>query len=217
MKVKKIFRKLINIVLLGIVFLLFFVIGCNVWVINSGSGFMVNNIQELPENKVALVLGTARRVKGGFKNIYFYNRINAAADLYFKGKVKHLILSGDNRHSSYNEPHDMRNALLERGVPESAITLDYAGFRTLDSIIRCNKIFKQKKFTIISQQFHNYRAIFIARSHDLEVVAYNADNHPSPKFKVTFREWLARCKAVLDIYMFNMQPKFLGEQIDIQI
>lgn len=112
----------------------------------------------------------------------------------------------------------MQAALLERGVPESAITLDYAGFRTLDSVVRSKAVFGQQKITIISQKFHNQRALFIANRRGVTAVGYNAkDVSFRLGIKIRLREYLARCKAILDIIILNKQPKFLGEKITITI
>ena len=100
----------------------------------------------------------------GSPNPFFEKRIETAAELYRIGKIDHFILSGDNRSMYYNEPMAMLKALLKKGVPASAITLDYAGLRTLDSIVRCKQIFGQNKIIIITQPFHSYRALFISSS-----------------------------------------------------
>lgn len=178
-------------------------------------GYMYTEIEKVPETQVGLVLGTARLQKGGSVNLYFEYRINAAIALFKAGKVKHLIVSGDNHVATYDEPEDMRKALVEGGVPDSCITLDYAGFRTLDSIIRCWKVFGQTKFIVISQPFHNARAIFIGRHYGLIVTAYNAQEVTKAYgFRIRLREYLARVKAVIDIYLINKQPKFLGEPVN---
>ena len=105
---------------------------------------------------------------------------------------------------------------MAKGVPESAITLDFAGFRTLDSVVRSKKVFQQNKITILSQRFHNHRAIFIADRYGIDAVAYNAaDAFSGVNTKTELREYLARCKAVIDLYILKKQPKFLGEKIDI--
>ncbi len=175
-------------------------------------------IDSIPTTNIGLVLGTSRYVRGGGENLYFKYRIDAAVELFKSGKVKHLLVSGDNHVKEYDEPQDMREALIERGIPDSCITLDYAGFRTLDSIIRCWKVFGQTKFLIISQPFHNERAVFIGRHYNLDVSAYNAQKvSASYGFKTQLREYLARVKAVLDVYILNKKPKFLGEPVEIKL
>lgn len=202
---------------IGFMLLLFFIWICNFWVEQSTSKQVFDSIQEVPINQVGLVLGTSKHLKGGYQNPYFYYRIAAAAELYHAGKVKHLLVSGDNSLKSYNEPKEMQAALMEKGVPETAITLDYAGFRTLDSVVRSKAIFGQQSITVISQKFHNQRALFIANRRGITAVGFNAKNISFRLgIKTMIREYLARCKAVLDIIL-NKQPKFLGEKVTINI
>jgi SanA protein len=167
----------------------------------------------LPNNEIGLLLGTVRDAKGGIENPFFHYRISAAAELWKEGKIKHIIVSGDNHVSGYDEPTDMMLALIEEGVPANCITMDYAGFRTLDSVVRCKKIFGQNKFTIISQEFHNERALFIANNTEgIEAVAYNAKAVPFSFHPKTFlREYIARVKCVMDVFVLNTKPKFLGK------
>jgi SanA protein len=144
-------------------------------------------------------------------------RMQAAADLFRQQKVDFLILSGDNSSRFYNEPAMMKACLARMGIPENRIYLDYAGLRTLDSVVRCQKIFGQSRFTIISQAFHNQRAIFIARHYGIGTVGYNAqDVEGSGGLKTELREVFARVKVFLDLYLLNKQPKYLGEKIEIQ-
>lgn len=188
---------------------------CNNWIQKSAVTKCYNTVKEIPENKVGLLLGTSKWAKGG-RNLFFQYRINAAVELFKAGKIKHILVSGDNHILEYNEAEDMQKALIENGIPDSCITLDYAGFRTLDSVVRCEKVFGQKKFTIISQPFHNERALFIAKGYKLNCVAFNAQDVPSNySLKTRFREYFARVKCVLDIYILRTQPKFLGEKVSI--
>lgn len=190
----------------------------NVWVMYATRDQVFQSIDALPNTEVALVLGTSKKLENGRDNPYFMYRMDAAAELYKSGKVKHLILSGDNETQYYNEPQYMNEALLAKGIPASAITLDYAGFRTLDSVVRCKKIFGQSNFVIVTQRFHSYRALFIANHYNLETAAYAADNLPfSQSFKVVLREILARPKAVIDLYILNITPRVLGEKEEVDV
>ena len=148
----------------------------------------------MPHHRIALVLGTSHRTTKGDPNPFFEKRIETAADLYHKGKIDHLILSGDNRTIYYNEPMAMLKALLKKGVPASAITLDYAGLRTLDSIVRCKMIFGQNKFIIITQPFHSYRALFISKYHDINAIAMWRQNLILYSAKVRIRDILPERK-----------------------
>lgn len=190
----------------------------NLWIILSTQDEIYHIVEEIPSTDVALVLGTSKRLKNGETNPYFNYRIDAAEELYKSGKVKHLIVSGDNRTRYYNEPQYMREALLKKGIPDESITLDYAGLRTLDSVVRCKKIFGQSKFIIVTQRFHSYRAVFIAQHYDIEATAFVAENISFLKsFSVIGREFLARPKAILDLFFLEADPKFMGEREDVNV
>jgi SanA protein len=189
------------------------VIVCNLAVTRSYSALLYDDINKLPKNRVGLVLGTSKYLKDGGENLFFKYRLQAAADLYMAGKIDHILVSGDNRAASYNEPREMRRELRKMGVPDSLIHLDFAGFRTFDSVIRCRDVFGQQQFTIISQKFHNERAIFIARKKNIDAIAFNAqDVDLQSGYKTKLREILARVAVMLDLYVFNTQPRFLGEK-----
>lgn len=211
-------RWLKRFVLWGGFLLLVIIIASNIWIVESTEDRVYSDLDMLPDHRIALVLGTSYRSVGGGPNPFFQKRIEMAATLYSMGKIDHFILSGDNSTKYYNEPLEMQKALVKKGVPESAITLDYAGLRTLDSVVRSKKIFGQDKITIITQPFHSYRALFISRYYNMDAVAMVADE-PSldGTFKVRLREYLARTKAVLDLYVFKTDPRFLGEKEEIII
>lgn len=175
-----------------------------------------DDINLLPEVGVGLVLGTSDRVSDGRPNVFFLRRIEAAYELYENRKVKKLLLSGDNGTEDYNEPERMKEALIAKGVPEGDLVLDYAGFRTLDSVVRANEIFGQDELIIVSQEFHNERAVFIAKNIGIDAYAYNAD---SPDFemapRVFLREILARVYMIWDLFIFDTEPRYLGEEIEI--
>ena len=191
------------------------VIVCQLIVLGGASGRHFDALTALPANRVGLVLGTNKFVARGRHNAYYTQRITAAAKLYKAGKVEFLLVSGDNRRSDYNEPVTMKHDLIAAGVPKNKIICDYAGFRTLDSLIRAKEVFGQSKLTIISQRFHNERALFLARAHEIEAVAYDAGTGNFPQGKTALREILARAQAVLDAWVLRTRPKFLGERISI--
>lgn len=200
-----------------IVLTVLLVVYCNLQVRLATKPYLYQDAAITPHNRVGLVLGTSKRLSNGLPNQYFYNRIKAAVDLHKAGKIDRIIISGDNGSKYYNEPQDMKEALIERGLPEEVIYLDYAGFRTLDSVIRCKEIFGQNQITVISQKFHNARAVFIARHHHIEAVGYNArDVEKAAGFKTNAREVLARVKLFIDLYVTHQQPRFLGEKIEIE-
>ncbi|MGR6861262.1 SanA/YdcF family protein [Aliivibrio salmonicida] len=177
---------------------------------------LYQDIEVLPAQETALVLGTSKYIRRTL-NPYYQYRIDAAIELYKQNKVSHFLLSGDNAHRSYNEPWTMKRDLLKAGIPEEIITLDYAGFRTLDSVQRAKEIFDANSLTIVTQQFHCQRAVFIANNFDMDTVCLVV---PSPSgwanTKIRIREVLARTKAMLDLYVFHVQPKFLGPKEPIK-
>ncbi|HMI66878.1 MAG TPA: ElyC/SanA/YdcF family protein [Cyclobacteriaceae bacterium] len=180
------------------------VVASNIWVVWSTSDKVFSDYRLLPDNTVALVLGTSNKLTDGSPNPYFENRIKTAASLYKGGKVTHFLLSGDNRSKYYNEPMEMKKALVKQGVPDSVITLDYAGLRTLDSIVRSKEIFGQDKITIITQPFHCNRALFISRFYHIDAVAIQAvEPSPEAMVKVYVREYFARTKAIIDLYVLS--------------
>jgi len=186
---------------------LLFVLAANLYTTTSTRSLVYSDPAALPGRDVALVLGANRRT------YHLQNRLQAAARLYEAGKVRHVLVSGDNHSADYDEPSAMRRRLIELGVPEEAITCDYAGFRTLDSVVRAKRIFGLDRLTIVSQEFHDYRALLIARRHGIDAVAFCAEEPPEGHRQVTRkREVLARALTVLDLYVLNRQPRFLGDE-----
>lgn len=179
--------------------------------------YTYDRVDDIPYNRVAVVLGTSKYLSGGGLNGYFQNRIDATAALYLNGKVSAIIVSGDNANLSYNEPREMRRELIKRGIPAKDIYSDYAGFRTLDSILRAHGVFGQARFTVVSQRFQNERAIYLARQHDLDVIGFNAvDVDLYTGFKTRVREYFARLWCLFDIYIWEREPKFMGEPIEVE-
>ena len=188
----------------------------NYIIVGAAKNKTFSTLSEIPKNKVGLVLGTSKYLRDGRVNLYFTYRINATVQLFKSGKIDFVLISGDNGSVNYDEPNDFKNELLKKGIPEDKIFLDYAGFRTLDSVVRAKEIFGQNSVTIISQEFHNERAIYLASKHVLSAVGYNAkDVSLNYGFKTQLREYLARTKAFLDI-MIGIEPKFLGDKIEIK-
>ena len=164
----------------------------------------------------ALVLGTSRSLRDGRPNAFYRNRMDAAAALYQHGKCTRIVVSGDNRTASYNEPEDMKADLIARGVLAEAIVCDYAGRRTLDSVVRFKEIFGQTAGIVVSQRFHNERAIFIARHRGIDLHGFNAaDVDAFSGLRTRVREVLSKAVAVLDVLVFRSQPQVLGERISI--
>lgn len=210
------FRRLRYVILVSVLLLYGGVWGVYTWVEHSTDAQLYADIAKIPKNKVGLLLGTAKYNDRGrnIVNLYYQHRIEAAVALYMAGKIDYIIVSGDNGTMYYNEPLLMKNDLMARGVPEGRIVMDNAGFRTLDSILRCKLIFGQQTFTIISQKFHNERAVYIANSKQLDVVAFNAEDGDM-FWAAAVRERLARVKMLLDL-LVNKQAKYYGAQIEIK-
>ena len=184
------------------------VLACNWWVVRTTAGQIYFSIHELPANDVGLVLGTSKFVRTGKENLFFRYRMEATARLWKEGKVKYLILSGNNDSEYYNEPADMQQALVRLGIPASVMTLDYAGYRTFDSVVRCKDVFNQEKITIISQNFHNVRALYIGNHEGIDAVAFAAQDVPDGySLRTLIREYLARPYALLDVYVLRPQPE----------
>ena len=198
---KKYSKHLLKIV--GIVVLLCFaaLFLCDIFIRLYAKDRIYDDIDLLPTNKVGLLLGTSKYRKDGSNNPFFNNRIDAAAQLYKARKIEIIIASGD-KSRGYDEPQKMRQELIKKGVPDSVIYADNFGFRTIDSVLRCEKVFDQDSFTIISQKFHNERAIFIAKQYGINAIAFNAKPvELSDSLKTRSRELFARVRAVLDVFL----------------
>ncbi|WP_425146679.1 SanA/YdcF family protein [Deinococcus sp.] len=179
-------------------------------------GRLYSSVADIPARKVALVLGTSPSAFGR-PNLYYTARLDAAAALYRAGKAQDFILSGDNSTPSYDEPGSMKRDLIALGVPAGRLFVDDAGFRTLDSVVRAQKIFGQTQFTVVSQHFHNVRAVYLARRYGLDAIGYDAaDVVGASGLRTRMREVLARAGAVLDMTLLNAQPKFLGDPVKIR-
>lgn len=201
-----------------------FVMGClatigivvsDVVVRQHAEGALYDNVHDVPHHKVGMVLGTVKFISNGHVNKYYTHRIAATVELYQAGKIDYVLISGDNCRKGYDEPTAMKEDLLLAGIPEDRLVLDYAGFRTLDSVVRCKAVFGQSKVLIISQKFHNERVLYIASHKDVSAVAFNAQG-VSRRYgiRVQIREYLARVKMMLDL-LFGVQPHFLGDKVVI--
>ena len=193
-----------------------FTVYVNVMVEKAAKESIYTSVETIPHNKAALLLGTNPLNRWGRPNSYFTNRIKTASELYHAGKVDYIIASGDNHTKEYDEPTAMRDSLMAHGVPEDRIILDFAGFRTLDSVVRAKVVFGCDSLTIISQADHNARALYLAEANGIEAVAISAPLRAGRRVRtrLAIREWLARDKMMLDIW-FGKQPHFLGEKIEI--
>lgn len=200
---------LLSIFCLGLIFY------ANRLVTDTAQSKMYDKVKNVPEVKVGLLLGTSKYLSNGYENLYFKYRIEAAAALYNSGKIKRIIVSGDNGSKDYDEASDMKYDLIAKGIDSNHIYLDYAGFRTFDSMKRLKEIFGQEKAVIISQKFHNERAIYIGEKLGMNVYGFNAqDVSKNYGFRTNLREYLARVKMLLD-FTFGTEPKFLGAKVEV--
>lgn len=208
-KHKKIWLLWLGLVLLG------FILYSNIRIDRYSKDKLYDTVSDVPHYHTALVLGTSPVGRFGGPNLFFLARIDAAAELYQAGKIDRILVSGDNRKEEYNEPEEMKKALVDKGIPEEVIFLDYAGFRTFDSVVRAHEVFRQPNFIVVSQKFHNERAVFIAGKKGIEAFGYNAEDVGFNYGLMTYiRECFARCKVYIDL-LTGKQPHFLGDPVDV--
>ncbi|HSR73246.1 MAG TPA: ElyC/SanA/YdcF family protein [Sulfurovum sp.] len=175
---------------------------------------LYGSVEAIPAKKAALVLGTAKYMIGGGKNYFYTYRIRAAAALFKAGKVKAIVVSGDNSTKYYNETSKMQKDLIKAGVPRKYISIDPLGVRTLDSVVRAEAIFDLKDYIIVSQKFHLERALFIAKAKGQKAIGFTAKDIPgtAAAYRMKAREYLARAKAFLDVYILHTTPRFDGKK-----
>jgi SanA protein len=191
------------------------VYACNALIKKTAQGKLYADVHKIPFNKTGILLGTSKFLSGNRVNPYYQYRIDAALQLVREGKIKYLIISGDNSTVDYNEPQLMKDDLIRAGIDSTVIYLDYAGFRTFDSMVRLKEIFGQTSVTVISQPFHNERAVYLASKLGITAIGFNAkDVSAHSGWRVQAREKLARVKVFMDA-LTGKKPKYLGERIVI--
>ncbi len=188
---------------------------CNFLINLDTKKYLFSDLRSIPHNRVGVLLGTSKYSRYGGYNDHYSLRLNAAFQLYTSGKIDYILVSGDNSSRYYDEPSTIRRDLLKKGIPAERIYRDYAGFRTLDSIIRARHVFGLEQFTIISQASHNRRALYIARNNDINAIAFNAGEGDNTDISNKTREILARVLAILEVHMLKTGPKYLGPTVDI--
>ena len=184
------------------------IISCYVVVSVNANGKTYDNAEDIPYNKVALLLGTSPITPQGEHNYYFDNRIQAVAELYHSGKIRHIIASGgdySDRENGCNELAAMHDSLVAHGVPDSVVTLDFQGLRTINSIVKVRDVYGHDSLTIISQKYHNERAIWLAEHCWIHAIAYNAQTPDiaNKRIKNILREFIARVKMFIDVLTHN--------------
>jgi len=200
-----------GLVLLGILILV--ICSISLWMSHAESARIYTRVEDVPAQAVALVLGAGPSSK------QFDYRLDAAVKLYQAGKVKHFLVSGEGVavDPQGSETALMRQGLMMRGIPSSAITRDDAGFRTLDSVVRARRIFGLKSVIIVSQDYHLPRALYLAQAWNLDAVGFAATNVDYDLYDTYLREWLARVKAVADILILNTDPRTLGPRTPLNL
>ncbi|WNH07737.1 SanA/YdcF family protein [Thalassobellus suaedae] len=201
--------------LLPIALIIAYVLIVNSYITLKTKKSIYDTESKIPKNRVGLILGAGKYTSNGQINLYYKYRLEAAISLYKSGKIEYILVSGDNSKKDYDEPTNFKNDLILKGIPANKIYLDYAGFRTLDSVVRAKEIFGLNSITIISQKFHNERALYLAKHFNIDAIAFNAkDIKGRFGLKTKLREYIARTKASVDI-LFNVEPKFLGKKTEI--
>ena len=201
----KILKRIIIVVLLAPLFGMLIIAFCNMTIIQYSKGRVYDNVKEIPYKEVGLLLGTSPTTINGWTNIYYTYRIDAAVKLYKAKKISRILISGDGKEKSYDEPKYMRRELIKRGIPAHKITLDKKGLRTYDSVINAKETFGLSNFTVISQRFQNERAIYLAGHNDIDAIGFNAKDAPNQKgksaIKVRIREVFAKVKVFMDLIL----------------
>lgn len=201
----KILKRIIIVVLLAPLFGMLIIAFCNMTIIQYSKGRIYDNVKKIPYKEVGLLLGTSPTTINGWTNIYYTYRIDAAVKLYKAKKISRILISGDGKEKSYDEPKYMRRELIKRGIPTHKITLDKKGLRTYDSVINAKETFGLSNFTVISQRFQNERAIYLAGHNDIDAIGFNAKDAPNQKgksaVKVRIREVFAKVKVFMDLIL----------------
>lgn len=192
--------------------LVILVIIVNAYIDQQTRSFTYASVAAAPRAETALVLGASVRSSGELSPV-LRDRADAALALYKAGKVKNILVSGDNSTVAHNEVNPVRTYLLKAGIPDADIFLDHAGFDTYSTMYRARDIFKVASVTVVTQPFHMPRALFIARSLGLDAVGLDAGGGLVDA-KNYLRESLADEKAILDL-MLHRKPKYLGDEIPI--
>jgi SanA protein len=196
---------------------LLFIVG-NFWVLASTARYIDDNINECRPTDVAIVFGTSNWTRSGFRNPYFHSRMRTSAQLISDQRVSHLLISGDNRTQSYNEPRAMWRDLNRRGVPADQLTMDFAGFSTYDTLVRARDVFQLDNALLVTQRWHLPRAVFIGRELGMDVTGCVAENEPAAgEWRLKMREWAARVATLGDLFLWGREPYFLGPAEPIEL
>lgn len=218
MQVKKNLKRLVIGAGFIVILVAFFILSINIYIMKSTEKYVFAEIADLPNKQAVLVLGA--HVNGNILSPVLQDRVGAGVDIYKKGKVQKILLSGDHGKKDYDEVNAMREFVLgenpEMVKPED-VFMDHAGFDTYDSVVRAREVFCAESLIIVTQKFHINRAVYLARMIGLDAVGFAIDE---TKYQKNIREsWymrenLSRVKAFIDI-LKSSKPKYLGEKIPL--
>jgi len=202
--------RIVIVLAVGIAVAVLAMVSANLRVEARADGRVYDSVEDVPAREYGLLLGTSRLVKGKYRNDYFYKRIRAAAELYQAGKIRKIIVSGDNSRTEYNETGDMKRELVAVGISEDDVLMDYAGFRTLDSVVRARNLYDATEITVISQEFHCERAVYLAAENGIDAIGFAAEDSglKSARTRLAVREAFARVLAVIDAELLGRKPHF---------
>ncbi|PAB60746.1 SanA/YdcF family protein [Anaeromicrobium sediminis] len=211
---KKHIKKVLSIILIGIVIGIFSIGLINYHVTNFANDY-ITSIEDVPQSQASLVLG-ALVYKNGNVSPILSDRLDIGIELYKNDKAEKLLLSGDHGRTDYDEVNPMKLYAMKNHVTEADIFMDHAGFSTYESLYRAKDVFGAKKIIIVTQKYHLSRAVYIARKLGLEAYGVPSDKHLYPKItQYKLRESIARCKDYVLVNFLKTKPKYLGEPINL--
>ena len=211
-------KRIFILIAFSIAIVLLILLCCYATVSLIACGRTYDKVEDIPTREYGLLLGTSPFTAQGARNFYFENRIKSTVELYKAGKIKHIIVSGGDytRQLGYDEPRAMTDSLVAHGVPFNAITRDYDGYRTLRSIVKAKETYHLDSVILISQKYHNERAIVQANKYGLKAIGYNSPHSHIKRnqIKNILREFPARIKLYLDLW-FGDKPTYLFEAVEV--
>lgn len=206
---KKYFKIALYLAIIGLIT----IVSVNYYVKSSTKKNIYYSLKKFPKNDVGIIFGAG--INGDQPSKYLKDRLDAGIALYKAKRINKILLSGDNGREEYDELTVMKNYCFNHGVDTTKIFIDYAGFDTYSTMYRAKHIFKIKRATLISQEYHLNRAIYIGQKLGIKSVGYSANKGEYLGYNyVTFREYGSVFKSFLDV-LRNREPHFLGGEIDI--
>lgn len=192
------------------------IIGVNSYVKNTGGSYIVlpENAENLKDIDCIVILGCQVKSDGKPSDM-LADRLKRGIDLYKKGIAPKIIMSGDHGQTEYDEVNTMKNTAVDAGIPSGDVFMDHAGFSTYESLYRAKEIFGADKLVVVTQKYHLYRALYIAKELGIEAYGVDSDYHTYwGQSQREIREILARCKDFVKT-IFKPEPTYLGEKIPV--